>query len=74
MTKVLTIKIKPVTEAMETFRKSFRTLARTGGARPRPRQRDEVFFSVGERGRGRAGRNRKAPRAMFDQIALKIAI
>ena len=130
MAKTLTIRIKPVAEAMETFRASFRALAQAGGKRQRPRPRDEVFFSSIEAARklltpnrlallrvvrterpssiyalarlvgrdlknvqqdvrllesyglvrmarGRRGgtrRNPKAPEAVFDEIALKIAI
>lgn len=130
MAKTLTIRIKPVSEAMESFRSAFRAVSRKARTPPRGRTRDEVFFTsieaarrlltptrlallrairverppsiyalaglVGRdlknvqqdlrllesyglvrmgRDRQRSnGRNRKVPEAVFEEIALKIAI
>jgi len=129
MAKTLTIRIKPIPDALENFRATFRALEGTGRKVPRTRRRDEVFFSsieaarklltptrlvllrairvkrpssiyalahlvrrdlknvqqdlrllegyglvrLGSRRRGK-GRNPRAPEAMFDEIAVKIAI
>ena len=130
MAKTLTIKIKTVNEAMETFRTSFRDLATHGGKRSRSQPREAVSFSSIEAARklltpnrltllrvikakrpasiyalahllgrdlknvqqdlrlletyglvrmgggpkSRTGRKPKAPQAVFDEIALRIAI
>jgi predicted transcriptional regulator len=130
MAKTLTIRIKPIAEAMDTFRASFRAVVGAGGRRLRRRPCDDVFFSsieaarklltptrlallrairverppsiyalaqlvgrdlknvqqdvrlletyglvrMGRSRRGRRGRNPKTPEAVFDEIALRIAI
>ena len=45
MAKTLTIRIKPIPDALENFRATFRALEGTGRKVPRTRHRDEVFFS-----------------------------
>ena len=130
MAKTLTIRIKPVAEAMQTFRDTFRAVASSPRTLSRRQARGQVFFSsieaarrlltptrlallrairverpssiyalarfvgrdlknvqqdlrllesyglvrMGVPDRRRAGRNRKAPHAVFDEIALKIAL
>lgn len=45
MARTLTIRIKPVTEAMQTFRDTFRAAAGGPANLPRRRAREDVFFS-----------------------------